>query len=94
MSTEPDRVEPVETEERAAKDRDWLAAAEKALHEALEERNRLWAELNEKRADQRELEYLRSELGMIRGSNMWKAARRYQRVKHVVRVGLQRLRNG
>ena len=37
-----------------------LAAAEAALAEALAERNRLWEQLNEQQADQRELEHLRS----------------------------------
>jgi hypothetical protein len=67
---------------------------EKALEEALTERNRLWAELNEERADQRELEQLRAELAAIHGSTLWKVAGRYQRLKHVVRVGLERLRAG
>jgi hypothetical protein len=92
VSSEPDRVDGVETEQRATSDGERLAAAEKALQEALEERNRLWAQLHEKRADQRELEYLRAELAMIRGSTMWKLAGRYQRVKQLVRVGLERLR--
>jgi hypothetical protein len=66
---------------------------EKALEEALAERNRLWAQLNEQRADQRELEYLRRELKMIHGSTWWKLAGRYQRIKQLVRTGLDRLRN-
>ena len=77
MSTEPERIP---------------ADLEQALEEALVERNRLWAQLNEQRADQRELEYLRAELAMIRGSNMWKLAGRYQRLKQLARVGLERLR--
>jgi hypothetical protein len=66
---------------------------EKALEEALAERNRLWAQLNEQRADQRELEYLRRELKAIHGSTWWKLAGRYQRIKQLVRTGLERLRN-
>jgi hypothetical protein len=66
---------------------------EKALEEALAERNRLWAQLNEQRADRRELEYLRRELKMIHGSTWWKLAGRYQRMKQLVRTGLDRLRN-
>jgi hypothetical protein len=66
--------------------------AEKALEEALEERNRLWAQLNEQRADQRELERLRAEVEMIYGSRMWKVAGRYQRLKTLARTGLERLR--
>ena len=79
MSTEPKRAP---------------AELEKALEEALLERNRLWAQLNEQRADQRELEHLRAELDAIRGSTMWKLAGRYQRIKRIVRVGLARLRAG
>jgi hypothetical protein len=67
---------------------------DKALEEALAERNRLWAQLNEQRVDQRELEYLRRELKMIHGSTWWKLAGRYQRIKQLSRAGLQRLRNG
>jgi hypothetical protein len=67
---------------------------DKALEEALAERNRLWAQLNEQRVDQRELEYLRRELKMIHGSTWWKIAGRYQRIKQLVATGIQRLRNG
>ena len=67
---------------------------ERALEEALAERNRLWAELNERRVDQRELEFLRSELKAIHDSTMWKVAGRYQRLKLLVRKGLARLRQG
>jgi hypothetical protein len=94
VSAEPDRVERVETETPVADESARVAAAEKALQEALAERNRLWAELNEQRAEQRELEYLRGELAMIRGSRMWKLAGHYQRVKALARVGLKRLRQG
>jgi len=76
----------VSTEPRNASD------VEKALEEALSERNRLWAELNQERADQRELEYLRRELKAIHGSTMWKLAGRYQRIKQFLRTGLERLR--
>ena len=65
---------------------------EKALEEALAERNRLWAELNRERADQRELEYLRRELSVIRASAWWKAARVYDRAKAVLRAVFERLR--
>lgn len=67
---------------------------EKALEEALAERNRLWAELNQERADQRKLEYLRRELKAIHGSTWWKIAGGYQRIKLVFRIGLERLRKG
>jgi hypothetical protein len=66
--------------------------AEKALEEALAERNRLWAELNRERADRRELEYLRREMNTIRASAWWKVARIYERVKALLRSGFERLR--
>ncbi len=78
MSAEPERAQDVE----------------QALAEALAERNRLWAQLHEQRADQRELEYLRRELKTIHGSTMWKIAGHYQRIKQLIRVGLERLRGG
>ena len=65
---------------------------EKALEEALAERNRLWAQLNEARVDQRELEHLRRELDEIQRSRMWKLLGRYRRVKQLLRTGLERLR--
>lgn len=92
MSPEPDKVEPVKTEPQATTVEARLAAAEQSLEEALSERNRLWAELNEQRADRRELEQLRSELYGIRASTMWKVAGRYQRLKRLLLIGLQRLR--
>ena len=67
---------------------------EKALEEALAERNRLWAELNERQVDQRELEHLREQLKTVHDSTMWKLAGRYQRLKELVRKGLERLREG
>jgi hypothetical protein len=67
---------------------------EKALEEALAERNRLWAELNEKRVDQRELEHLRRELDEIHSSRAWRLLGRYRRLKQLVRIGLKRLREG
>ncbi len=94
MSAEPGRLEGVKTEPRAASAEERLAAAEEALAEALAERNRLWAQLNEQRADRRELEQLRSELYGIYASRMWKVAGRYQRVKHLARAGVERLRRG
>jgi SepF-like predicted cell division protein (DUF552 family) len=65
---------------------------EKALEEALAERNRLWAQLNDVRVDQRELEHLREELAAIRRSRMWKVVGRYRRVEELVRTALRRLR--
>ncbi len=67
---------------------------EKALEEALEERNRLWAELNERKVDQQELEYLRSELKKMQDSTVLKLLGRYQRLKLLVRTALERLREG
>lgn len=66
--------------------------AEKALEEALAERNRLWAELNQERADRRELEYLRRELSTIRASAWWKVARVSERIKALLRTAFERLR--
>ena len=91
VNAEPERAPGVETD-TAADER--LAATEQALNEAFEERNRLWAQLNEQRADQRELDDLRNELASIKGSTMWKVAGRYQRVKLLLQAGLQRLRQG
>ena len=42
--------------------------------------------------DQRELEHLRRELKAIHESTMWKVAGHYQRLKLLVRKGLERLR--
>lgn len=68
--------------------------SEKALEEALAERNRLWAELNEARVDRRELEDLRNELATIQGSALGRLAGRYQRLKSIFRTGIERLRRG
>jgi hypothetical protein len=67
---------------------------EKALEEALEERNRLWAELNERQVDQRELENLRKELKAVHASAMWKLTGYLKLVRHVVGKALHRLRAG
>ena len=66
---------------------------DQTLEQTLAERNRLWAQLNEAQVDRRELEYLRRELADIHGSRAWKLVGRYQRVKQLVRTGLERLRN-
>ena len=65
---------------------------EKALEGALAERNRLWAQLNELRVDQRELEHFRRELKAIKSSRAWKLLGRYRRIKELIRIGLKRLR--
>lgn len=67
---------------------------EKALEDALAERNRLWTELNERQVDQRELEHLRNELKMVHGSTMWKLVRDYERLKVLARKAVDRLRRG
>jgi predicted nucleic acid-binding Zn-ribbon protein len=67
---------------------------EKALEETLEERNRLWAKLNELHVDQRELEHLRKELKTVHDSPMWKLTGYLKRLRHVVGKGLHRLRAG
>ncbi len=67
---------------------------EKALAEALAERNRLWSELNERQVDQRELENLRRELKTIHDSTMWKLRGHYRRVRLLACKGLERLRQG
>ena len=70
-----------------------LDDVEKALEQALEERNRLWAELNERQVDQRELEHLRRQLDAVHNSPMWKLNGHLKRLRHVVGSGLHRLRN-
>lgn len=65
---------------------------ERALEEALAERNRLWAELNRERADRRELEHLRRELTEIRASTWWKIARIAERIKALLRTAFERVR--
>ena len=67
-------------------------AGDKALEEALAERNRLWAQVNEQRADQLELEYLRNELKNVHASTTWRVLGRYQRIKELARTGIKRLR--
>jgi hypothetical protein len=46
--------------------------AEEALEEALEERNRLWAELQSRTAHDRELEYSRREVERMKSSLSWR----------------------
>ena len=92
MSAEPDRVNPMDTSTPATGVEERLAAAEAALAEALAERNRLWEQVNEQRADRRELEHLRAELWAVRASRAWRLAGRYQRAKKLISTGLKRLR--
>jgi hypothetical protein len=65
---------------------------EKALEEALAERNRLWAELNERQVDQRELEHLRNEVKRVHDSALWRLTGHLRRVKRLVRRVVERLR--
>ena len=90
--SEPDRVNPMDTSAAETKLEERLAAAEAVLAETLAERNRLWEQVNEQRADQRELEHLRAELRAVRASRAWRLAVRYQRVKQLVSTGIRRLR--
>ena len=48
------------------------ARAEEALREALEERNRLWQELQERRSVEQDLAYWRSRAESIEGSRWWR----------------------
>jgi len=69
-----------------------LAAAEAALEEALNERNRLWEQLKQQQADQAELDYLRAELRAVRTSRLWQLARLYRRAQELVLAGSKVLR--
>ena len=46
-----------------------------ALEEALRERARLWEQLHEQRADERELEHLRAKVAMMEGSLSWRVTK-------------------
>jgi hypothetical protein len=48
------------------------ARAEAALTEALRERNRLWEELQRRRADERELDHWRRRVTEVEGSAWWR----------------------
>jgi hypothetical protein len=69
-----------------------LDDVEKALEEALAERNRLWAELKERQVDQRELEHLRKQLKAVHSSPMWKLTGLLKRLRHLAGTALHRLR--
>jgi hypothetical protein len=56
---------PLGAEERARR-------AEEALEEALEERNRLWTELQSRTAHDRELEFYRREVERMKRSLSWR----------------------
>jgi len=51
---------------------DRASRAEQALEHALEERSRLWAELQLHRSQERELEHLRRRLTEVEGSVWWR----------------------
>ena len=48
------------------------ARAEQALEQVLEERSRLWAELQLHHSQERELEHLRLRLAEVEGSTWWR----------------------
>jgi hypothetical protein len=64
-------------EERAAR-------AEEALREALEERNRLWQELQERRATEQDLAYWRGRSESIEGSRWWRLGAPLRLLKRVL----------
>jgi hypothetical protein len=94
VSTEPDRVDPMETSSPSTDVEERSAVAEAALEAALAERNRLWDQVNQQVAERRELEHLRAELRAVRASRVWRLAGRYQRAKKLILTGLKRLREG
>ena len=49
--------------------------SERRLNEALRERARLWEQLHEQRADERELEHLRAKVAMMEGSLSWRVTK-------------------
>ncbi len=60
----------MELAEISADDR--ASRAEQALEQALEERSRLWGELQLHHSQERELEYLRRRLAEVEGSTWWR----------------------
>jgi hypothetical protein len=60
-------------EERDTEER--LRRAEEALAEMTEERNRLWAELQEKNAMEADLEYWRGRAAGMESSRWWRAGK-------------------
>jgi len=49
--------------------------ADRALEEALQERARLWEQLHEQRALEREVEHLRSKVARMEGSISWRVTK-------------------
>lgn len=62
-----------------------MSRAEAALAEVLEERNRLWSELQVHRSEQRELEHWRQRAGEIEASRWWRAGAPMRLVAKVMR---------
>jgi hypothetical protein len=54
---------------------------ERALEEALRERARLWEQLHEQRAAERELEHLRAKVAMMESSLSWRITKPLRDVK-------------
>jgi hypothetical protein len=69
---------PVDQDERARR-------AEEALAQALEERSRLWAELQRKNAVEADLEYWRNRAADIERSRWWRAGEPLRIVKKFAR---------
>jgi hypothetical protein len=55
-----------------------------ALHEVLEERNRLWEELQQRRAVEADLEYWRARAEDLEGSRWWRAGAPFRLAKRVL----------
>jgi hypothetical protein len=60
------------------------ADPERALHEALEERNRLWDELQRQRSTEADLEYWRGRARDIERSRWWRAGAPLRLLKRIV----------
>jgi hypothetical protein len=65
---------------------------ESALEEVLEERNRLWEELNRRAAQEHELDHLRATVRAMEGSLSWRVTRPLRAGKRFVEADLPRLR--
>jgi hypothetical protein len=59
--------------------------AEEALAQAIEERNRLWAELQRKNAVEADLEYWRKRAADLERSRWWRMGEPFRIVKKLVR---------
>jgi len=59
-------------------DEERVERAEAALAESLEERNRIWAELQERRSDERELTELRTQITAVEQSWWWRAGKPFR----------------